>query len=157
MCTQLFFWTRQCKHKYSEKCLPTLFGRINLCWLLFLTPSWGYKREFDTYMILALCTAVTVDLLLFLAYWKANSATRREACSVMSLILCTTPSTIWLWTIINGWINVWLKVNPSSANFIQTTDNTIWSKRTSKKPSGKRWKSHVVFLNVLKWCKESKF
>ena len=47
-----------------------------------------------TYMMLALWTAVTVFLPLALAYSKANSATRLEASSVMSFMLCTTPSTI---------------------------------------------------------------
>lgn len=45
--------------------------------------------------MLALWTAVTLVLWLFLAYSKAYSAMRSLACSVMSLILCTTPSTIW--------------------------------------------------------------
>lgn len=51
-----------------------------------------------TYIILALWTAVTLALWLFLAYSKAYSAMRWLACSVMSLILCTTPSTIWKYT-----------------------------------------------------------
>lgn len=44
-------------------------------------------------MIFALCTAVTVLLLLALAKLNANSATRIDAFLVISLILCTTPST----------------------------------------------------------------
>lgn len=46
-------------------------------------------------MMLALCTAVTLLRWLLRAYSKANSAMRLLASSVMSLMLCTTPSTIW--------------------------------------------------------------
>lgn len=47
-----------------------------------------------THMMLALCTAVTLLRWLLRAYSKANSAMRLLASSVMSLMLCTTPSTI---------------------------------------------------------------
>lgn len=47
-----------------------------------------------THMMLALCTAVTLLRWLLRAYSKANSAMRLLAPSVMSLMLCTTPSTI---------------------------------------------------------------
>lgn len=47
-----------------------------------------------TNMMLALCTAVTLCLLLSLANLKAYSATLMEAFSVMSFMLWTTPSTI---------------------------------------------------------------
>ena len=46
-------------------------------------------------MMLALWTAVTLVLWLFLAYSKAYSAMRLLASSVISLMLWTTPSTIW--------------------------------------------------------------
>ena len=60
-------------------CIQCMFA-----WISFLSP---------TYMILALCTAVTVCLLFALAYWNAKSATLWEASLVISLMLCTTPST----------------------------------------------------------------
>lgn len=47
------------------------------------------------HMMLALWTAVTLALWLFLAYSKAYSAMRLLASSVMSLMLWTTPSTIY--------------------------------------------------------------
>lgn len=53
------------------------------------------RRPAGTHMMLALCTAVTLLRWLFRAYSKANSAMRLLASSVMSLMLCTTPSTIW--------------------------------------------------------------
>ena len=52
------------------------------------------RRMEGGYMMLALWTAVTVFLLFFLAKSKAKLATLREAFSVISFMLCTTPSTI---------------------------------------------------------------
>lgn len=54
----------------------------------------GGRGAASTHMMLALCTAVTLLRWLLRAYAKANSAMRRLASSVMSLMLCTTPSTI---------------------------------------------------------------
>lgn len=61
----------------------------DFCFVLF------FSKEVSTYIIFALCTAVTWLLWLFLAYSKANSAMRLLASSVINLMLCTTPSTIW--------------------------------------------------------------
>ena len=44
--------------------------------------------------MLALCTDVTVCRPLLRAYSNAYSATLRDAGSVISLMLCTTPETI---------------------------------------------------------------
>lgn len=56
--------------------------------------QWRTSRR-RTYMMLALCTAVTLFLWLLRAYSKAYSAMRLLAFSVISLMLWTTPSTIW--------------------------------------------------------------
>lgn len=53
-----------------------------------------FRFQLMTHIMFALCTAVTFFRLLSLANWNAKSATRRDASSVISLILCTTPSTI---------------------------------------------------------------
>jgi len=55
----------------------------------------NFPQQKKTYMMLALCTAVTLRRPFARAYSNANSATRCDACSVINFMLCTTPSTIW--------------------------------------------------------------
>ncbi|KAH3833064.1 hypothetical protein DPMN_106365 [Dreissena polymorpha] len=87
------------KDKLATICSAKILYRGRTNWQLYAPPTFYIgkhkkKQILLTHMMLALCTAVTVDLLLSRAYLNAYSATLMEACSVISLILCTTPSTI---------------------------------------------------------------
>ena len=111
---QVVAWCREATSHYlgqnwSRSMSP--YGISRLQWVKLVT-SWDYFRtiksvisygldhammsvSINTYMIFALCTAVTFLRPCFVAKSKANLAIRREFSRVMIFKHSTTPPTLW--------------------------------------------------------------